>query len=481
MYTMSDNKAKTKKYVTTPTAEGIFYGSNDLVNIPAGVIESKTSELNVQRSFARTKELSEDDIGYTPNNGSPFVVNDEQDLTTFDIHNAMHNRTTTTKGDEEIFEGIKVVNRSAIDVIPRATKTTPGIVIVGDNLEVDENGRIKVVGLSGYVHPSTHPATMIVEDTTHRFVTDAEKTKWNSKAEGNHTHNWSSISDKPSTFPPSNHNHDSVYAKISHTHSEYQPKGSYANTDHNHDSVYSKLNHRHDDLYQPKGNYAPSSHTHDDRYYTEGEINNKLNSYSLTSHNHNGVYAPVSHTHSEYQPKGNYQPAGNYASGNHTHNVIKDIGNSNDTTFAYSKSGMGYGEFTWLAGWNGYELRAVDKSLFLPTSGGTINGSLTVTGQILSNVDVIVTSDARYKTNIKRIEHPLDAIKSINGYKYDMLGVENKNQVGLIAQEVSKVLPEAVYENKNGYMGIRYTNIIPLLVEAVKELSERLEAISKER
>ena len=56
---------------------------------------------------------------------------------------------------------------------------------------------------------------------------------------------------------------------------------------------------------------------------------------------------------------------GDYAIAGHTHNSIKDIGNnSSDTTFAYSKAGMNYADYTWLAGWNGYELRAVNKSQF---------------------------------------------------------------------------------------------------------------------
>lgn len=52
----------------------------------------------------------------------------------------------------------------------------------------------------------------------------------------------------------------------------------------------------------------------------------------------------------------------------HTHNYVKDIGNNSNTTFAYSKARMNYGDFTWLAGWNGYELRAVNKSLFAQAS-----------------------------------------------------------------------------------------------------------------
>lgn len=54
----------------------------------------------------------------------------------------------------------------------------------------------------------------------------------------------------------------------------------------------------------------------------------------------------------------------------HTHSSVTDIGNSTATTFAYSKSGLNYGDYTWLAGWNGYELRAVNKSQFA-TSGHT--------------------------------------------------------------------------------------------------------------
>lgn len=57
---------------------------------------------------------------------------------------------------------------------------------------------------------------------------------------------------------------------------------------------------------------------------------------------------------------------------------VKDAGNnSSNTTFAYSKAGMNYGDYTWLAGWNGYELRAVNKNQYLPTAGGTMNGDIT--------------------------------------------------------------------------------------------------------
>ena len=61
-----------------------------------------------------------------------------------------------------------------------------------------------------------------------------------------------------------------------------------------------------------------------------------------------------------------------YANSAGTVNNVKDSGNSVATTFSYSKSGLNYSEYTWLAGWNGYELRAVNKSQFA-TSGHNHN------------------------------------------------------------------------------------------------------------
>lgn len=77
--------------------------------------------------------------------------------------------------------------------------------------------------------------------------------------------------------------------------------------------------------------YTPASHDHDDRYYTESEINTKLDGKS---------------------------------NANHTHNSIKDAGDGGTLTLAYSKSGLDYGSYSWLAGWNGKELRAVNKNQF---------------------------------------------------------------------------------------------------------------------
>lgn len=69
----------------------------------------------------------------------------------------------------------------------------------------------------------------------------------------------------------------------------------------------------------------------------------------------------------------------------HTHNSIKDIGNkSSDTTFAYSKAGMSYTDYTWLAGWNGYELRTVNKGQFA-TAGHTHDASVLINNLSIGN------------------------------------------------------------------------------------------------
>ena len=52
----------------------------------------------------------------------------------------------------------------------------------------------------------------------------------------------------------------------------------------------------------------------------------------------------------------------------HNHSAVLDIGNSTSTTFAYSKAGLNYSDYTWLAGWNGYELRVINKSQFAQAS-----------------------------------------------------------------------------------------------------------------
>jgi hypothetical protein len=79
-------------------------------------------------------------------------------------------------------------------------------------------------------------------------------------------------------------------------------------------------------------------------------------------------------------------------------------------------------------------------------------------------------SDRRWKTKIILITDALDKLHSINGYTYKWKeGADTSTQVGVIAQEIEAVLPEAVKTDENGYKSVDYGKLSALLIEAVKE------------
>jgi hypothetical protein len=112
-------------------------------------------------------------------------------------------------------------------------------------------------------------------------------------------------------------------------------------------------------------------------------------------------------------------------------------------------------------------------------SGSTlyVNGALNVTGDITA----YYTSDARLKTNIFNIENALDKVNRLNGvtFEWNETGrslfdedfVIPDLEVGVIAQEIQAVLPEVVTTRNNGMLAVNYEKIVPLLIEAIKELS----------
>ena len=110
--------------------------------------------------------------------------------------------------------------------------------------------------------------------------------------------------------------------------------------------------------------------------------------------------------------------------------------------------------------------------LSFTNSAVTIDGALNVTGDITA----FYTSDQRLKDNIKPIEDPLVKVFSISGNTYDWNDKSGKegNDVGVIAQEVMKILPEAVTTRDNGYLAVDYQKLIPLMIEAIKELKNEI-------
>ncbi len=90
------------------------------------------------------------------------------------------------------------------------------------------------------------------------------------------------------------------------------------------------------------------------------------------------------------------------------------------------------------------------------------------------------TSDEKLKNITGEISNGVEKVCSLRAAEFTWKSDETaKAQVGLIAQDVEKVLPEAISENE-GVLGVRYTEVIPLLVAAIKELNAKVEAQAAE-
>ena len=93
------------------------------------------------------------------------------------------------------------------------------------------------------------------------------------------------------------------------------------------------------------------------------------------------------------------------------------------------------------------------------------------------------------KENIKTIDSSLSKVLQIRGVEFDWkpLTEEEKktihgnegHDVGVIAQEIEKVLPEVVTERDNGYKAVKYEKIVPLPIEITKEQSDVIEKLTE--
>lgn len=108
-------------------------------------------------------------------------------------------------------------------------------------------------------------------------------------------------------------------------------------------------------------------------------------------------------------------------------------------------------------------------------------------GRIDASNDIVAysTSDQRLKENVTPIENALEKVKTLTGVEFDWkeetahVHGYHGHDVGIIAQDVQAVLPEAVRTNESGYLSVRYEKMIALLIEANKELAARVEELEK--
>jgi hypothetical protein len=174
------------------------------------------------------------------------------------------------------------------------------------------------------------------------------------------------------------------------------------------------------------------------------------------------------------------------------------IGIYNDTETGYLKLNVNH---SGAAGASGYvqinsantisfQMGGADKIFVTQTGGLALNttadpgiGSIYNTGVVVSGY-----SDDNLKTKLGNIDNALDKLMTLNGFYYEPnqtaldLGYKPKKEVGVSAQEVQKVLPEVVVSAPigNDYLTVQYDRLIPLMIEAIKELKTEVELLKSQ-
>ena len=87
-------------------------------------------------------------------------------------------------------------------------------------------------------------------------------------------------------------------------------------------------------------------------------------------------------------------------------------------------------------------------------------------------------SDIKLKRNIKTIDNALDKVLQLRGAEYDRIDKDNQHEIGVIAQEVEKIIPEVVHGEDT--KTVSYGNMVAVLIEAIKEQNEVINKMKKE-
>jgi len=110
----------------------------------------------------------------------------------------------------------------------------------------------------------------------------------------------------------------------------------------------------------------------------------------------------------------------------------------------------------------------VNESTDLP-----LTYKLEVSGSIRTSAALYQSSDERLKTNIETIDNALTKVVSSRGVTFDRNN--NIKEVGVIAQEIQRTIPEVVSKDNNDYLSVNYNGIVGVLIEAIKEQDELIQ------
>lgn len=129
------------------------------------------------------------------------------------------------------------------------------------------------------------------------------------------------------------------------------------------------------------------------------------------------------------------------------------------------------------------------SSNIIPTSNGgfdlgsstnTIGNSYFSYVFAINDIESNYSSDKNLKDNLQIIHNAVDIVEKINGYMFEWNTDDHKKgkvDLGVVAQEIQEVLPFLVDQRDDGVLAVKYQSLIPLLVQAVKELSERIKKL----
>nr|WP_241537963.1 tail fiber domain-containing protein [Xenorhabdus sp. KJ12.1] len=233
-----------------------------------------------------------------------------------------------------------------------------------------------------------------------------------------------------------------------------------------------------DGKYQPKGNFATKGES-----YTKGEsdgrylpksggtlsgaltVNNNIraNTLTLTTSSSSWINMRSGHCLTSTGIVNNAAAA--------------PIVRQEHTDRHFMVAGLGNLQFGFYMLNKGRKDNGVDAAAYLASDGSWYcngNGNFN---------DVYIRSDKRAKNDIQKISDAGKKLSKLSGYTYTVSD-DNKNSsrsAGLIAQEVQKVLPEAVTQDENDLLRLNYNSVIGLLVEAVKDLQKQVDELTKNR
>lgn len=154
--------------------------------------------------------------------------------------------------------------------------------------------------------------------------------------------------------------------------------------------------------------------------------------------------------------------------------------NASAAAFANTFFVTAFGGKALTFGIGGNELARIDTTGYFGIGTPSPTQKLHVIGNILASGTVTGSSDKRLKKNIRPIEDALTALDKITGVKYFWINPEEHNdgeQIGVIAQDVEKVFPQAVITGSDGFKSVSYMGLVAPVIQAIKELNTKFKTL----